>query len=511
MRRRQFLAAVGLTGFAGCSKPLSPDSQHSTAPPSETVTSSSTDTNTPTETDQSPPEGPPQNLQSTSIVDLQTAPRTYCLSPTQYRSPDEGIITTWFTAPATTDHPATVSATLENANDFANTFRIQWTPPFGRITSRIPRPFGDNLPSSDYTYRVGLILAPTANHDLVDEPPQVELSSDGYWRLADGIDQWLPEQVRLDPGETIHGEYVVVGRPEGVGKGRPTGSYEFRGSDDSVLQLAVWDTDNPGPNTQSRFAGTSLPPLSTEETTAWYHEADATTTTFVRPSRERGTLPVQVAFTFVNKSRQTTECGHWNLYKLVDGRWHHIVPNMHFSDCRRLNPGGAETWTLNAYHGDALSCLESCGAAGRNVGYLGGGRYAVVVGYGRHTDQSAALVDLLGDSVTVVPTEDVTATQSGTTMTVTSPKYEDGTHPPSATLTLTEADTADESIIPEQVMRPRYRGFRNTLAYVSESIDTVVLRTDEHVAESVVGYDNEMRRFVFNGQAYEVTIHRGAE
>ena len=73
---------------------------------------------------------------------------------------------------------------------------------------------------------------------------------------------------------------------------------------------------------------------------------------------------------------------------------------------------------------------------------------------------------------------------------------------------LTRADSADRTLIAEQVMRERYRGLRNLLAYVEDGVErdpeTVVLRTDERTAQRVVGHDAERTRFGFDGQTYEV-------
>lgn len=213
----------------------------------------------------------------------------------------------------------------------------------------------------------------------------------------------------------------------------------------------------------------------------------------------------------MNKSRAATQCGHWNFYKLVDDQWFHIAPYAHTADCRSLLPGHTKSWTLNAYHGEALPRI-GYGRNGANYGFLGGGRYAVVVGYGAETDQSAALVELVGDAVSIVPTEGVTSSRSGSTVTVTSPRYEDDADPPSATLTLTRAEDADHEQIPEQVMRRRYRGLRNTFAFMTDDVETVVLRTDERVAQQVVGYEHDTRRFRLLGHGdYEVSMALEAE
>ncbi|WP_435344816.1 hypothetical protein [Haloarchaeobius sp. HRN-SO-5] len=509
MRRRSLLASLGagVLTVSGCTT-LDSD-------PGTGRTDSRTDaTTTPTATESDPEDDGRDRVQSrTSLVDLDTTNRTYALTPTHYRSPDDASVTVQFTSTATADHPATVEATLTNANPFENTFDLSWLPPFGRYASRIPHRFGRRYHHSDLTYRVGLLFVPTENHDLVDDAPPVERTDDGLWRLASGepsLDDWAPETHRLAPDETLHGEYVLVGHPDGAGRGRPPGVYQFRSRDDVGLRLAVWDTDAPGPGTTSRFAGTDVPEFGQPREgdrvyTTWYHDADESTRAYVRPSTERGTLPEQVRFTFVNKSREATRCGHWNLYKLVDDSWYHVGPFTHTTDCRIAVPGEAVTWTLNAYPGEALP--TSGGAY--DVGYLGGGRYAAVAGYGHDSVRSAALVELTGDAVELVPTEGVTSSRSGTTVTVTSPRYEDGERPPSATLTLTRTDADPErTLVREQVMRRRFRGLRNTLPFLDDDVEAVVLRTDEGVGDQVVGYDSDRLTFGLDGQAYRVDVDR---
>ncbi len=416
-----------------------------------------------------------------------------------------------FARTGTADHPPAVAVSLTNDNDFANTFRLDWLPPFGRHGSRNPHRLGRPRDRYEAAYRATLYFVPTAAHPLVDDPPSVERDTDGIWRLADAPNtgEWGPEQYRLAPGETLRGEYALVGHPDGAGTGRPTGVYEFRGESD--LRLAVWDTDRPGPTTDSRFAGTDLPPVGrTREgesvPTAWVHDADATTPSYVLPETERATLPEGIEFAFVNSSREPTQCGHWNLYKLVDGEWFHVAPSVHTADCRLVRPGGTKTWDLHAYPGEAIPSYGDQ----TTVGFLGGGRYGVVAGYGHATPQSGALVELVGPPVEVVPTEDVEASRDGTTVTVTAPQYGDAEHPPDASLVVTRTDADPETrLIPEQVMRRRYRGLRNTLSCFDSETERVVLRTDQHVVDRTVGYDGDSLTFRLAGTVYEA-VRAGA-
>ncbi len=518
MRRRTLLAALGAgtSLVAGC--PSVTDRPGTT--PNETPDDPATDTPA-----GSPPgeDGPdfPDDPFAASIVDLETGPRTYALASAGYRSDGGAEVRIKFDGTATADHPLRVVAELTNANDFADTVRLDWLPPFGRLTSdKLRLPWGD---LADSTYRTDLVFAPTPNHDLVDDPPAVERASDGYWRLAGEVSPWLPETVRLDPGESVVGEYALVGRSEGVGEGRPTGVYEFSRADDPPLAVAVWNTDEPGPAEQSRFAGESVPPLAgsaagipEDRPVAWYHGADATTPSYVRPATERTTLPAEVSFTFVNHDRESTSCGHWNLYKLDGGEWFHLGPYVQTADCRVVRPGGWKTWTLEAFHGPGFGSSDpDVLSAGPGFDYLGGGRYAAVAGYGHATDASAALVEFDADPVSVVPTDDAAGERSGSTVTVTTGRWEDGEDPPSAVLSVTRASASNSGdakrIIPEQVMRPRNRGLRNSLAFFESGVEKVVLRTDERVVEGVVGYESDSVRFVFEGEVYVAEVEPGQE
>jgi hypothetical protein len=505
MRRRTLMAALGTAlSTAGCldgGSPIGGPPGGSTGTP---------DTRTPS-TGGTPADGTPDGgadddvtpdggMLDASIVDLETAPRTYALSRTGYRTAAGAEVGMTFAATATADHPARLVAELHNPMDVDQTFDLSWAPPFGRWTSEQPYRPGAEPWSSDDTYRVELVFAPTADHDLVESPPSVERTEDGYWRLAHGVSPWGPDRVRLSPGETVRGEYAVVGRADGAGKGRPTGIYEFgRGQSDPV-RLAVWNTDRPGPSADSRFGGESVPSLPGEEAVAWYHEADAATPTYVRPSVERTDLPAEVRFTFVNHSREALGCGHWSLYKRHGGRWFHLGPYVRTMECRMVPPGGAKTWELHAHPGEGVDCQ---GAA--VYGHLGGGQYAAVVGYGHDAPRSGAMVELTGDPVAVTPTDDVSAERDGDRVTVDSPRPTREEREP-VTLTVSRADGADRTVIAEQVMRRRFRGLRNTLSFFEAGVERVALHTDDTVAEQAVGYDRSTTRFTFRGDAYEATV-----
>ncbi|MEF8773254.1 MAG: hypothetical protein V5A23_03135 [Halobacteriales archaeon] len=491
MKRRAFIGALaaGVPALAGCvgGPGTEPGRTDDTATGTDTPSGSPADT----------PGGDPGS-RWTTIVDLETAPRTYALTPTQYR--DGWIaVEVGFTSTATADSPATVRATLTNESDYDDTVPLDWLPPFGRPFSTHPRdPGSQSRHGREYTYRAGLLFAPAADNPLVESPPAVERDADGQWRAADTAD-WTPDPVELAPGESVTGDYHLVGHPDGAGQGRPTGIYGFTRDEDPSLTVAVWDSERPGPDTDSRFAGVSLPPLPGDGTTGWYHESDPSAPSYVEPETERTGLPAAVPFTFVNHSRKATGCGHWRFYKLVDGEWFELGPRVHTADCRMLPPGGSKRVRLRAFHAEGLDG-GSCGGRSFAFEHLGGGRYAAVAGYGAETDRSAALVEFDAPPVEVTPTDDLSVDRGDGAVTVTADRHGDETD--DATLVVERADGADRRLVAEQVMQRR--DLRNTLPFFESGIDRVELRTDDAVARRASGFGSGPLRFRYAGEAFRI-------
>jgi hypothetical protein len=500
MRRRALLAslAAGTAGLAGCSFAGGDTAEESTTTDDHTPTGTPSPTGTPRpDGRRSWPEPPDQQA---SVVDAETMARTYAFYPVRLHTDDEARVALWFDRTATDEHPARLTGWLENANDFENTFQIEWIPPVGRTASRQPR---------GYDHEARLHVVPTEANGLTAGSPDLARTESGIWYARDGGPE-VPDTYRMEAGERVALEYHLVG--ERGATERPTGIYEFRGRDERA-RVTVWNTAHPGPEESSRFGGRSLPPLGEERSVQWYHDADARTKAFVRPSAERVDVDGLVGFEMVNNSSETVGCGHWNLHKLVDGEWFRVAPAGHTSDCRNLPPGGRTEWSLRAFNGESVPCGDGCGG-GLTRGYLGDGEYAVVAGYGHPTDASAALVELVGDPVTVVQTDDAVRERDGDTVTVTTDRYGDGDDPPDAALTLTRTDSAGERLIAEQVMGQGWlaadgRGLRNVLSALTDGVERVVLRTDDRVADAALGFDSHPRRFRFRGQAYE--LRRGGD
>lgn len=500
MQRRALLASLAASsaGLAGCAFSRDTDSGATTNSPVPTTQQTATES-APTEVESARPSSElavPDGF--ASVIELETVARTYAFGPTRFHTDDEAEVALWFDRTATADHPARLRGWLRNRNDFENTFQIKWIPAVGRVHGRQPR---------GYNHEASLHLAPTENNDLATTVPDVARTGDGLW-YATRFGSWMADTYRLAPGEHVELEYHVVGEWETPG--RPTGTYEFTGRDETVT-IVVWETESPGPEEPSRYAGRSTPPFEREWTVSWYHDADQTTPAFVQPSTEQLELDGLVEFEMVNNTRESLECGHWNLYKLVEGHWFHVGPVTHTDDCRVLRPGGRKSWSLRAFNANSVPCGTSqCGSGGFTRGYLGGGTYAVVVGYGYPSERSAALVELVGDSVTLVPTADARIERDGETVTVTMSEYGDTERPPDATLTLTRVGSSDSRIIAEQVMQSdeyfsSNRGLRNALSVVRPDVERVVVRTDDRIAKRTTGHDTVSRRFRFRGQAYEIS------
>lgn len=428
-----------------------------------------------------------------------STPRTYALGNT-YVSPEDGIESTvGFLEPATENQPAQVGVELYNRTDEELTVVLGQFPGFVTLSSDLPRvPGTDDLAAEDD----GLVLAPLSTHDLTDDGTNLTRDEEGYWQLAGDLAE-LPGEESLAPDEVLRGVYGLVGRRDATG--RPPGVYRF-GTEDDALSVAVWNSEEPGPTGESRFADREVPifapspPLVPREAedaqnVGWYHAADVGTRTYVRPSAEVAEGPGSFSFTFVNHSPEEVSCGHWQLAKLVDGEWFGLGPFLHTADCRVVGPGGWKTWTLETARGES------------RFGTLGGGLYAAVAGYGVDTDHTGALVELDRAAALVQRTRDATTDRTDGTVTVRT-EYADGTdHSEPAVLVLTRSTTAEAGrVIAEQVTHPRFRALRNALAPMAADVDTVRVLTDDEHVRRVGGHDGGATTFSFRGESYAVRV-----
>lgn len=487
--------AVSATGLAGCVSSLA-DGEDASGPNdgSDRVWDGGSGTSDPlTE----PPDG------RSSLIDLETIDRTYALMPISY-SADRGVrVELWFDLTATDDSPARLTGKLRNLTENAHTVDLEEVPAVGD-------PHSQTL--SGYDDETRLHFAPTENNELATEVPDILQNGDGLWNVRD-VDSWIQETVHLDPGEEIDLEYVLVGEPNL--SDRPTGTYVFRSHNRSV-QVAVWDTDSPGPEVESHFAGRTLPPLPNRggASTQWYHEADESTPVYLEPAREQLQLDGAIDFELVINTREPTGCGYWNLYKLVEGEWFNVAPRAQEDDCGTITPGARKSWTLRAFNGGAAACDGGC-TSGLTRGYLGPGTYAVVSGFGYPADETGALVELEGDPVSVETTPDATVERDGTEAVVTTDRYDDGVQPPDATLVVKRANddsggAGSHRVVAEQLMDDEsglglYGALRDGIAAFDDGVERVEVRSDEHGVDFAVGYDSSARRVEFRGTTYDLT------
>ncbi|MFT4885731.1 MAG: hypothetical protein ACI8U4_003258, partial [Natronomonas sp.] len=387
MNRRGFLATTGIALFSGCTF----DNSGRKTPTTDTPTDGPTET--PTESPAASDEPPvsAEDLRERRVVDFETVPLTAAVFGS--RSINDRVRTTYgISEPATDDSPAVVHALVRNNNSFEQTFHLRRVPGFWD-----PPSTHREAESGDRSGPV--YLAPTENHDLAKSAPEVTQDDSGHWRLASSNREWLPETVTLAPDEAILGEYYLVGSDDTSNEPLGVGRYEFLYQGEGFT-ISVWDTESPGPTEDSAHAGAEVPELPMGESTAWYHEADASTAVYLQPSAEKVEAPACIEFELHNRSyeRLSGNPYDWTLFKLVDGEWFRIDPWAIPQPLAYVQPGETDHSELSLFHSDAMACNE-----GRSAGYLGGGRYAYRVGYSRDEETQAALFDLDAPGVSPKP------------------------------------------------------------------------------------------------------------
>lgn len=496
MRRRAFLSATtaGLAGLAGCSLPTGGD-------PTETLSPVEPPSVSPTPTPDGNDDGDGNlGLGDAELAALETGPRTLAMSP-HWGGPDGATLTATFVATATPDHPARIRATLTNENDWANTFELREVPPFAPLTHAAL--------ANDGERETTLYLAPTSNHDLVEADPMVERGPEGYWRTTD-VPRELPATLGLSAGESVTGEYVLVGHWERAGF--PTGTYRFGNEGD--FGIDAWHTERPGPTEPSWFTSVDVPSLpgrdEEERPTEWYHEADASTPVFLRPSAERPEAPAGVRFSLVNHSREplTGNPYDWGLYKLADIAWRRIEPWAIPLPAGAVPPGDTWTYTLRLFHGRYHVTYEDHrGSERHTVGMLGGGTYAFEAGFARENHgEPAALFQLDAPRLAVSPPPELSVEREEDRVVVTDDAWGDGQHSPDARLAVARADGADRRVLPEQLYHGPLEALRSVLPFFEPGVSTVVLRTDVQTARNVLDPDAGGRRFRYDGEAFAATV-----
>lgn len=528
MRRRDLLAALtaGTAGLAGCSLFGGGGDGDPTVTPYDVPSDERTPRDVPTT--QEPPRSTPQDTpvrplewqhhtRPPATVSFETVPRTLAATPLQYGTRDRMVFALRIGGTATDEHPATVQTLLYNDNDFEKTVNLGRFPLFGRTV-----PVGTHSANSERAVGRGeLFLVPTARHELVDEAfDALERGPDGYWH-ADIHPGDYPQggTATVPARDGVVGEYAVTaGRGDGP---LVTGTYRFSGADlagttgpTQPVAMTVWNTDSPGPTTDSQFDG--LPtPFDRAPNTQWFHEADASTTRYLVPEREVLELPTRFRTFLVNRTRDWYT-GEPTVYKQEGGRWYDLGPRFPVEYVDQTSGGegvGASDVDLAAGVGpDGIADFEMAFAhepadagTGIQLGYLGGGHYAVVVELAELGRSYGALLDIRAPETVAKPQDRVSVSHDGSTVTVTDPGIS-GSDDAESTAVVERVD-ADPTrpLIAEQVMGLYGPLVRNTLSVLDDGVETVRYHREDSIQTMSFG---DLRGEVvrFEGATVEFSI-----
>jgi hypothetical protein len=501
LRRRALLAALagGTTALAGCQARWGPPDDPGDDETDEPATRPPTSEPPGTHTDPATTEPGPPNVGDGfgTAVALETGPRSVALASNYYSRDDGVAVQAAFASPADGAGPTRVEAVLE--------YRPR-EPDAGSVTldlDAVPVVGDPRVASAEDGGRSPLLFAPTEDNELAEYVPGYERGPDGYWHATETPGSWLPDSVDLAPGDWLACETHLLAHPETVGF--PTGRYPTAPTGD-VPELVVWDSDRPGPTTDSRFAGRDPPPVD-GSAVQWYHDATPATPSYLEPETEAAALPADVTLTMVNHTTESLECGHWQVAKLVDGAWYPIGPYVHTADCRVLEPGGRTRRTFHLAH-EAPSSDSGQSIETTAFGYLGGGTYGVTVGFGHDTGTSGALLALDAPELTLAADEGTTTHRDSDGVTVTSPARAEADTP--ATLTLTPGDQPDGRLIAEQLYRRRYAALRNGLAHWTDDVARLVVETSERAVDDALGYDTQSATVAYRDHVVHVAADREA-
>jgi hypothetical protein len=355
-----------------------------------------------------------------------------------------------------------------------------------------------------------LYAAPTEAHDLSDEPPQPVRDGD-VWHINGSpthATDAVPDKVELGSGDGYVGEYLMIA------DGEPAdGFYVFGGEGITGLTLSVWTEGEPGPRRKPRFEGATFPDAyrlrggrKTDSTRRWFHEANETTATYLRPSTEAVKPPATVRTRLVARSDRVKPTGNpsrWSLRKLADDEWVEVAGSDGTTAGSSLTgrPGACIADEIRVYHGEDGTDGET---DGRAVGHLGGGRYAYTSGFSVDGEPLTTVFEVDAPALDVEPPEDAVSERDGAILTVTSGSYTDGD---GARFVVERVEEADEPVVPEQLYNAD-EAIRYALPYFDGDVERVRVETDDATAgKAVVRPRNEdSRRFVYAGDAYRAEL-----
>ncbi|MCT9096309.1 hypothetical protein [Haloarchaeobius sp. HME9146] len=503
MKRRSLLAGLtgGLSALAGCNG-LGDVAGRQTREPFQV---DGTATQRPAPTFAS---APPTDPTRTAVSHLGEHHRRLAVVDVD-GGPDSLDVRVGFTADGSTNTPPRLWIGATNTFPSAGEFSFPGVVPFGGLVGRTA---GDDLSDADtMVERPQLVLVPVMDERFSSVRPTEP--SEGCWSAANSIPVDVEgTTVTIESDETVGREYLVLTDP-GSDTCLQRGVYRFESAVPNLtFGLSVWDptavraAESVFAGDEDPFAGgpvPSLPDCSPE----WFHNArDTGMTAYLTPSQERVRLPGSISVTLSNYGSYPVAPTRVQLYRWHVGRW---VPLRPPARIQRSYPalGPGQTVTRSLALGQEAEDIDE---AARTVAIPGlrTGRYAVRFGSVDHEVRSscvAALLELSGETVSLAPTSHVEATeQHDETVVVRSTRRQRG----DPFLECIRVDDAAETLLFEQVMQ--LDGLRNTLSYLrgDDSVAAVYLHTSPRVigrALGAVGLEQvRTRRFVFEGQAYQV-------
>jgi len=484
--RREVLGVLGAAALAGCS-----ESGAGSADDDRTLTAVPLPESTSTPRDRQVVGVDPRTVREleapwyerTATTTLSPAGLTVAFHPRPTAVP--GLVGGGqFRRPGTGSVPARLDLVVQNTGDGAVTLARD------AVAGRLVTPGGEA--------RAFLLPAVPLGDGGDPDDERDRLWFDGCWRGRPS--GRTASEVTVEPGDAESLAYRLVSAAEGPCL--PVGTYEFEAPFGWTFTLGVWRTDAPGPAERSRFAGTDVPDLPVDGQTAWFHRADRTTEVYLRPSTERVDLTDGPAILRVALFNHSTDVlvGNpldYELLKLHEGSWYHVVPFRLPNPEGYLPPGATLEKRFELRHGPPIDRDDTI-----PVGHLGGGRYALRFGMGRPgaVRQHSALLHLDAPRLELYPSPELRVDGRDSSDPLAWLDPDGGLFDAIVTATRTERP-ADRTVIAEQVMHEPV--LRNTLSLFEDRTETVELHTRDRVADRLLR-PHETLRVSCCGTTYEL-------
>lgn len=277
------------------------------------------------------------------------------------------------------------------------------------------------------------------------------------------------------------------------------------------------DTDGEGDPLQTPEGfPDSCPEYDRVETVVCYDTVDTDeVAAYLDPAERTVQSGESLDFSLRNNSERILETNfyNWALHKHVEGEWHRIAPREWAQPLMHLAPGDVHTWTVTVQNDGVLAGEPTTGSGeteGVTLEGLGGGHYAFR-GRGWFEDAShedalafAAMFELDGDPLSLVPTDAITHTEfEGETLVATSSRGDAEKHQlVSYTLERVEEPSKEpRTVLTEQVYR--YEQFRDVFALACQH-DADTVRLEEHtgpIPQVSMGLDGYIQ---FQGSTYRI-------